>query len=313
MIEYTYNLSSRIQQNLETIDSLRVKTLLLPLPISYELRVRWESMVRRVYWTYRIRGLDTKRDQVTKILQSAPHKRSTQIEKNIFLYKNAFEMIRFDWTGRGQPVPYTLEEGLREVFHFPQLKTDKAKDLRELFSYMFAGVDHPIVKAAISQFWHDTTGEGIHSHDAFVGRLISYVFLFKKGYAFNGSICLEEEWGSDLELYAKSQATGKTGKNLTMWLEYYTEKAVLSFEKLYESISKHEHLLPLSSKSFDLSERELAILSLLDAPSSTVTNKIVQRICRLSQITASRALSRLVGLGLLFPHGKGRSVYYTKA
>jgi len=33
---------------------------------------------------------------------------------------------------------------------------------------------------------------------------------------------------------------------------------------------------------------------------------------KVSQITASRDLSKLGALGLLFIHGKGRSVYYTK-
>ncbi len=44
----------------------------------------------------------------------------------------------------------------------------------------------------------------------------------------------------------------------------------------------------------------------------TITNKKVQKLFKVSQITASRDLAKLASVGLLFTHGKGRSVYYTK-
>jgi Fic family protein len=61
-----------------------------------------------------------------------------------------------------------------------------------------------------------------------------------------------------------------------------------------------------------LTQRQRTILHLLDNPEAIITNKTVQTHCRVSQITASRDLGKLASLLLIAPHGKGRSVSYTR-
>ncbi len=64
---------------------------------------------------------------------------------------------------------------------------------------------------------------------------------------------------------------------------------------------------------FDLNERQKEIISLVDKPNSKISNKHVQKIFNVSQITASRDLAKLASLGLLFAISKGRSTFYTKS
>ena len=73
---------------------------------------------------------------------------------------------------------------------------------------------------------------------------------------------------------------------------------------------KYTTRLPISF--FDLTERQKEIVRLSAHPEATLTNASLQKRFSVSQITASRDLARLTGLGLLFAHGRGRSIYYTK-
>jgi len=61
-----------------------------------------------------------------------------------------------------------------------------------------------------------------------------------------------------------------------------------------------------------LNDRQNKILERLENPNLKITNKDVQKMFGVSQITASRDLSKMANLGILLPHGKGRSVFYTK-
>ena len=62
-----------------------------------------------------------------------------------------------------------------------------------------------------------------------------------------------------------------------------------------------------------LTIRQKEILYLLEKPETPITNKQIQQVFKVSQITASRDLARLSIVGLLLPHGKGRATYYTKS
>ena len=68
----------------------------------------------------------------------------------------------------------------------------------------------------------------------------------------------------------------------------------------------------LPATFWEITTRQKEIMMYLENPTASVTNKTVQKLFNISQITASRDLARLANLGLLLAHGKGRSVYYTK-
>ena len=80
-------------------------------------------------------------------------------------------------------------------------------------------------------------------------------------------------------------------------------------EKVLENIL---HKNNASASLWRLSNRQKLIMEKLENPNIKITNREVAKMFAVSQITASRDLSKMVNLGILLPHGKGRSVYYTK-
>jgi Fic family protein len=118
----------------------------------------------------------------------------------------------------------------------------------------------------------------------------------------------------DENVFKENHKRALNTTSLTLWLEYFAESILEQTEEIFQSIKNPKTGMIDSGKSYcELNERQRSILSFLDQPQMTITNRQVQRKYKISQITASRDLTKLTNLGCLFSHGKGRSVYYTRA
>ena len=133
--------------------------------------------------------------------------------------------------------------------------------------------------------------------------------LAKYGYDLRGLLILEDYYRNEIVSLKEAINSIEKYKNATKWLEYFTEGVKEGTEKVLKTLSERSDL---SGYSWKLNERQKKILDNFNSPDAKITNKKVQKMFVISQITASRDLSKMVNLGLLLPHGKGRSVFYTK-
>lgn len=178
--------------------------------------------------------------------------------------------------------------------------TDLPKDAAPVLEYLNSPGLHPILQAAIS-------------HLAFVAPqsyLVPQVYLHRRGYDCQGLVCLDEFWPKNLDTYKQLLDTNAKTAGITQWVEFYAQAALYQF-----ALTERAVLAPSSESSkglWSLSSRQKSILAHLEAPGSSITNRQVQSLFKMSQITASRDLSKMATLGLLFAHGHGRSVYYTR-
>jgi predicted HTH transcriptional regulator len=103
--------------------------------------------------------------------------------------------------------------------------------------------------------------------------------------------------------------------NERFWKTSAAAVAVLTVFLVFLTIKEIKSLAYVGSNppTYQLSLRQKQILSLAEPPNTLVSNKLVQDTFRISQITASRDLAKLASLGLLIPHGHGRSTSYSKA
>lgn len=124
-------------------------------------------------------------------------------------------------------------------------------------------------------------------------------------------LLLEKPWMEEKRIFLGQYQTAVSKPNITSWLEYYIKLLAGQLEGTYAQMQKatpqqeHEGIGKLN-------ERQKTIMTLLDDPKAVITNRTVQKIFHISQITASRDLTKLTSLGLLFTQGKGRSVRYTR-
>ncbi len=296
MADLSYNLSSSLVESLQRIENLRQKILLTPLSLKVELRLRFEAMINRVYWSLTLSDNPLTKAEMVKLLTSDQSKKSlTQDQQEVLNYKKALDYISQNWLVSPDRVTPKVVTTLHGLACSGRLRGSEA-ELKQVLDYLQASSENPVVQAGVAQI---TAGNDC------TARLLALLFLYKAGFDFRGLLVLEEYFRRDLVSFQQ-----KT--NLTLWLEYFAKGVATQLEKALEDIALSRSKTDLPASFWNLKDRQKEILTIMGQPGITITNKKVQKQFRVSQITASRDLSRLAQLGLIFARGKGRSIYYTK-
>ena len=318
MLNLSYNLSTILKDRLQKIDLIRKDILVTPLSPKTELQMRWDVMINRTYNSLVLANSPLTKPEMVKILTSRiifekdkSKRKLNPSAEDVVLYKKALDYISQYWLVPGKNVTVKDVLILYDMFCEGDLKLPASR-IQEVLDYVQAHEDHPVIQAGVA-------GLGIVRIQPFslgngrLSRLLSYVFLYKNGYDIRGLIEFEKTWTQDRQTYLEAIKIALEVTSITLWLEYFSNSVLTALnqvsKKIQDSASEN---LGVHSSFWDISDRQKSIISTLDQPGLSITNRKVQKQFKVSQITASRDLSKLANLGLLFTHGKGRSVYYTK-
>jgi len=145
--------------------------------------------------------------------------------------------------------------------------------------------------------------------------LIGDIFLFKKGYDCHQLYEMESYYLEHRHEFLQLINDKNTTNRLTRWISFCAKAHECQLKEIGHAIqnTSYNNLTEKENQLTKLNRRQKMILEIFANPDNRITNRQVQKMCQVSQITASRDLSRLAMLGLLFTHGKGRSIYYTRA
>lgn len=312
MVGLSYQVSPALKESLQKIEHFRRQVLLTPLPPKTEIRLRWETMIERLYWSLNLAENSLTKNEMVKLLIHREGKKLHADGKQILGYKKALDYISQEWLVSTKMVTAKTVLLLHELASCPGSFRLSETRLNPFLDYLQVNPENPTIAAAIAQMQiielsPFTDGNGR------VSRLLALLFLYKYGYDCRGMLALEEYFRRDLAaLKSHTDHALKTG-SLTGWIEYFAKGLQTQLEKAAQKVLSPRFDLALSTSFWEINERQKEILSLLEEPGQAITNKKAQKIFKVSQITASRDLAKLATLGLLFPHGKGRSVYYTRA
>lgn len=307
----SYAASSRLMESLRKIDDLHRDILLTVLTPEKELRFRWQANVNRVFWelTFSQDELLNKND-VVKILKEHPKKQLTPIQKEVLAYKKGLDHITQNWLGRQEPVLTKDILLLQEIACSGRLQISQ-ESLRSALLYFQNTSEHPVIQAGLVHFQIFSLSPFTKDNGK-LAHLLSYLFLYKEGFYCRGFLVLEEYFKRNLVDYREILRLAVQGNTQTLWLEYFAKAIQNILEKALENIAENKTIKEMPNSMFKLNERQKGILTILENPETTITNRQIQKLFKTSAITAARDLAKLTSLGLLFTHGKGRSVYYTK-
>ncbi|BCX15105.1 MAG: hypothetical protein KatS3mg088_788 [Patescibacteria group bacterium] len=316
MANLTYTLSSKISEELEIIEKNRKEILLHPLTPRIETRMRWEALIDKIYWSMAMIDEPISKKDIIKIIKSSGKEKKQIKEKRVAQLYNVFNFIYFDWLS--SPLPITANS-LKKIYEIgckdnrpgAPLGKSEEKELSKTLAYIQTGNDHPIIKSGIIQIQILDTVPFRYANNR-MSRLASYLFLYKHYFDMRGLLVLEEYYRQDIVAYNQTIESSIKGGNLTLWLEYFTQGIRIQSEKIVNQLKEGVINPTLPASYFRLNSRQKKILSVVQKPGLIITNKKVQEMFGISQITASRDLSKLALLGLLVTHGKGRGVYYTR-
>lgn len=308
MLTFSYTVSLHLRDTLRTIDDLRASILTIPLPLKTETKLSWEALAIRTWATLDLDGFSIPKNHVATILANAT--KPTAATRMIYGQRAAYTYIHEIWRANPNEITVTAMEtiyalvhegGERAHMHFRTFEDE----VRELLAYIEAKSEHPIIQSAI-----------FHMHmlarDGLFARVASYLILAKYGYDTRGYITLERVWQSDHSAYQHLKETYLMDAKLTDWIDYVADSFVINLQMIQKDIKSSRFYIEFPPSFWLISDRQKDILWESENPGTKITNRHVQKKFHISQITASRDLTKLVSQGLLFPHGKGRSVYYTK-
>lgn len=314
-MQLAYTLSAELNTQIATIDAIRCRILLAPLSPKTELRLRWDAMISRIHHAVSLEQKNVSKKTIVDVITTQGRIKDKEMNKSILGYKRAFDSMRENWllSQKGISSRHILDIAEASGVTFSKAVFNSLRDaLDNILAYLQSHDDHPLIQAALVQSKMREIGP-FEEKTEWIGRLSSYLFLYKYGLDFRGLLVLEEGWAADMVFYKKALESVKTDINVNRWLFYFISSMAGSLEDIVDQLIKPSFLSEAPPSFFALNDRQKEILSILDQPGIIITNRKAQKMCKISQITASRDLAKLTSLSLVFPHGKGRSTYYTKA
>lgn len=318
MLNITYTITDELRKTLSVIEPLRKEILVTSIPVRVLHKLRWEATVRRVYGSFYLAGRALTRSDVSDTLTLHARRFANSLAQEIVNYRRALFLISFDWLASPDTVSpktvltiYTmLFEHTRTRIHPRTIEVLK-QYLKEFLGYVNSSSEHPVLIAG-TVYASLATFPELSDDKGRLARLVSYLYLYKLGYDIRDLLTIEEPLLANRERVNLILSEGQKSGNLTSWLSFFASSVYESLEKTEKRIATAPAVRE-TSHIWELSDRQKEILVMLDEPGTSITNKKVQRRFSVSQITSSRDLAKLTSLGLLYPHGRGRSIYYTSA
>lgn len=311
MLNISYNISPKLNDYLRKIEDLRNQILLTPILPAKELQLRSEARFNRIHYTLKLAGNSIKKKDMLILLSQVTHKKASNEEKAIIRYKNSLDYISQNWQGSQDAVEAKTIIELHKIIGNGKLRVPQA-GLQHLLDYLQARIENPIIQAAIINIEMEKM-QLFTENNTLIAHLSADLFLYKYGYDFKGFLAYEQAWMEEANTFNENHKRALNAASLTLWLEYFAQSIFKQLEKIIQSIKNLKiSAIDLQKSFWRLNERQKSILNYLDQPQASITNRQIQKRHKTSQITASRDLAKLTNLGLLFSHGKGRSVYYTR-
>lgn len=311
MINFSYSIAPQQRKELEDIEATRNKILLQLISPKEEIRLRWDTTLERIRTTLRLTKIDTTLKDLAQILSIDGKKRIGPREQEALDYKRANSYIQENWLINLHPVTAQALDQLYSSIKSVRIELDY-KGTKQMLDFIQVNPpEHPVIQAAIA-FIATSDLLPKQANNVKYPLLSSLIFLYKYGFDFRGMLNMEEFFQNDLGHFTAILENSKQTGNISEFLEYFITATAIQADKGLRKIQKREFITTIPESFYELSKRQTDILSLLDQPGAQITNKTVQKHFKVSQITASRDLARLASLGILFSHGRGRSIHYTR-
>ncbi len=315
MVKFSYTTTSDLHYHLKALDDLRREIVLMPLPGKIELRARWEARIKELAAVFSLTGYPfSKRDIVETITSSRP---ATNERAMIMRLHQSYSHIAREWFAAQKPLTLSIVETLtslafpKDTALYRRRLAFQEGAIRQLLDYIDNDKEHSLIRGAISYieilriapFAQDST---------ILASLLFQLILANSGADARGLLTPEVAWAADRSTYqAITEEASKTG-SITGWLTWVAQTSVSTLEQARQGLTNPTLLRDVKAAWFELNDRQKEVLTILEEPHRRLTNKEVQKRFKVSQITASRDLTKLAHLGLLYPRGKGRSVSYTR-
>ena len=312
-----------------------------------EIELRRQAVVRMVHTSTSIEGNQLKEFQVSKVLEDQPvmaDARSIQEVKN---YQQA--LLILDTLCRKSSIEMEDVLALQKATTKKVLPESKSGHFRPSTVYVVNTVGNidkvmyrppsakkvPQLITDLLEWLKRTSKEGLHPvitagilHLEFASihpftdgngrttRLLTQLHLTQRNWDFRRILVLDEYYNQDRLEYYNALQIEKTyrdriGKDITSWLEYFTEGFLVEAMRVKDDIlATGLDKIPSKGEQIFLDRDEIPVLDFITTV-GRITSDDVMDILNVSRRTAQMRLKGLVEKGLLMRHGSTTAIYYT--
>lgn len=312
-----------------------------------EIELRRQAIVRMVHTSTSIEGNELAEFQVNKVLANESVKAEPKSIKEVKNYKDALLLVERiaeeekdfkvsdilaiqhevtkgilppNKSGHFRPATVYVVNSIAhidKIMYRPPSAKKVPVAIYDLLNWLNKAAKeglHPIIRAGIlhlefASIHPFTDGNGRTT------RLLTALHLMQSGWDFRKILVLDEYYNQDRLEYYNALQIEKTyreriGKDLTSWLEYFTEGFLVEAMKVKADIQATGlDKIATEEEQIFLDEDEVAIAEFLTTV-GRITSADVVEILKVAKRTAQLKLKKLVDKKLLEQKGAGNSFYY---
>jgi len=344
-----FNISNKILRNIASIEASKEVIENAPLVPFYEKKFKSDALIRSVYHSTHIEGSDLTIEQTKRIIEGEEITARERDIQEVINYRNMIKLLDELAAKRGG---YSLEDILEihkelvrgivddneagvlrktqvivkneetgEIVLSPPSFLEVPYILEDFLEWLNSeeGKEvHPILRAGIAHYILVAVHPFVEGNGR-TARGFSNLIMVKEGYDIKRFFSLEEHFDSDVFLYYKSlaevdkQSKNLAARDLTSWLEYFTEVVNLELAKVKERVRKISVDLKLKGKigeQVTLTERQMKLVEYLSEYNQATMQELKNVLPMVSEDTILRDIEKLLEKKVIRKEGKTKGAKY---
>jgi len=347
-----YSINNKILKNIGEIEAAREVIENAPLVPSFEKEFQTDAVVRTIYHSTHIEGNDLTLLQTKKIIEgenvygkprdvqevinyrNVVHLLDELIEKNMGYSSDVLRRIHAATVYRLVPDEkagvlrnsqvVVKEEGTDKVIFSPPSFVEVPYLLDDFFVWLNSNEAkeiHPIILAGITHYVLVAIHPFVEGNGRTARAFASFILLHEK-YDIKRFFAIEEHFDRDLAAYYEaftkvdSQSPNIAARDLTAWLEYFTQTVAVELVKIKEKVRKISVDIRLKVKyggQVALSERQMRLVEFLTDQKAAVMQDLRKVLPMVSEDTVLRDINDLKKKGIIKKEGQTKASRYVVA
>lgn len=352
MYQPKYVISNKILKNIGSIEASKEIIENAPLVPSFEKQFQSDAMVRTIHHGTHIEGNDLTLYQTKKILEGVEvYGRARDIQE-VINYRNVATLLDELSVKRGGYEADMLsdihkltveklvvlekvgvfrtteviikEEETGKVVFNPPPHVEVPYLLEDFFAWLndpAAMEIHPVMRAAIAHYILVSIHPFVEGNGRTI-RAFATLILMREGYNVKKFFSLEEHFDNDLAGYydafseVDKQSANIGSRDLTPWIEYFTETLSIELGKIKDKVRKlsvDSRLKVKFGEQVALSERQMRLIEYLSDQGGAGMLELKKVLSMVSEDTVLRELTDLIKKGILKKQGNTKGSKYVMA
>lgn len=345
-------ITNKILKNIGAIEAAKEVIENAPLVPSYEKQFQSDAIVRTVYHGTHIEGNDLTMIQTRKILEGEDvYGRARDIQE-VINYRNVANLLEELTVKRGGYEPEMIrdmhkltvyrilaeekigvfrtsqvvikEEGSGRIIFEPPAWIEVNFLIEDFFNWFNSPESleiHPILRAGIAHYILVAIHPFVEGNGR-VSRAFATLVLIREGYDIKKFFSLEEHFDEDPASYYEAfsmvdrQSKNIAERNLTPWLEYFTEVVAVELSKIKDKVRKLSIDTKLKVKigeQIALSERQMRLVEYISDQGAASMGELRRVLSMVSEDTILRDLTDMLKKGIIKKEGSTKASRYVVA